>query len=315
MAEERSGVTTGRRWLRRAAAIAAGVAAALPILVYLGVSYSIASGLTTGEREPLEDHPSAYGLEFEDVSFPSRRGDVVLKGWHMRGRGDRPSVIFVHGITANRASNEMLGPAARLVERGFSVLMFDQRAHGESGGDRTTYGVNERLDALGAFDFLVQRGAPPGSVGLFGMSMGAGTAVMAAADEPAIEALVADSPYADAADLIVNEVDVRTDVPRWIIPLFVPGSKLIAGAFFGIDVGKLTPEEAAARIEYPILVLHGEADTRIPPDHGRRVRDAAHPDSGFWLVPGAEHGDAFETFPDEYVRRVAGYFEERLGGR
>ena len=100
---------------------------------------------------------------------------------------------------------------------------------------------------------------------------------MAAADEPAIEALVADSPYADAADLIVNEVDVRTDVPRWIIPLFVPGSKLIAGAFFGIDVGKLTPEEAAARIEYPILVLHGEADTRIPPDHGRRVRDAAHP--------------------------------------
>ena len=110
VAEERSGVTTGRRWLRRAAAIAAGVAAALPILVYLGVSYSIASGLTTGEREPLEDHPSAYGLEFEDVSFPSRRGDVVLKGWHMRGRGDRPSVIFVHGITANRASNEMLGP-------------------------------------------------------------------------------------------------------------------------------------------------------------------------------------------------------------
>ena len=314
MAAEPADNETERRWLRRAVTIAAAVVVTLLVLVYFGVSYSIASGVTTSERKAFEGHPSAYGLRFEDISFPSRKGDVVLKGWYMQGGSDRPSVIFVHGINANRTSEEMLGLAARLVERGFSALMFDQRAHGESGGERTTYGFNERLDALGAFDFLIGRGVSPGSIGLLGISMGAGTAVMAAADEPQIKALVADSPYADGADLIVNEVDVRTDVPRWIIPLFVPGSKLIASTLFGVDIGKLAPESAAARIEYPILVFHGESDTRIPPEHGRRVQGAAHPDSEYWLVPGMEHVDAFATFPDEYAERVARYFEERLGG-
>ena len=273
----------------------------------------IASGVTSVERKELEDHPSAHSLEFEDVSFASRKGDVTLTGWYIPGETDGPTIIFVHGINSNRTGDDAMSLAARLVGRGYNVLMFDQRAHGESGGDKSTYGHHERLDVLGAFDYITARSKGTARVGVLGLSMGAGTAVLAAAEEPALMGLVADSPYANGTDLIVNEVDVRTDFPRWIIPLFVPGSKLIARTMFGVEIGKLKPEASAADLGYPILVIHGDADTRIPPSHGERVREAAPAESELWLVPGVEHVDAFTSYPDEYVDRVARYFEARLG--
>ena len=301
-----------RRIFKRTAKIAITVLVVLLAVVYLGVSYLMASGLSSVERKELEDHPTAHGLEFEDVSFVSRKGDVTLAGWYIPGETDEPTIIFVHGINSNRTGDEAMGLAARLVGLGYNILMFDQRAHGESGGDKSTYGYHERFDVLGALDYLASRGLGARGVGVLGLSMGAGTAVLAAAEEPALQGLVADSPYGNGTDLIVNEVAVRTDFPRWIIPLFVPGAKQIARTVFGVDIGKLSPEVSAAALNYPILVIHGTADTRIPPDHGERVREAVQHDSQIWLVPGVEHVDSFTTYPDEYVRRVAEYFESRL---
>ena len=80
----------------------------------------------------------------------------------------------------------------------------------------------------------------------------------------------------------------------------------------GIDLGFLVPEEAAARLSYPILVIHGTADTRIPTEHGERVYAAAPAGSEIWLVPDVDHVEAFEEHPDEYVDRLTEYFEERL---
>ncbi len=284
-------------------------------VLYVLISFLIAQGVTKADRDPQEDHPSNYGLEFEDVEFLSRRGDVMLSGWYLPGEETSPHLIFVHGIGSVRSGDNAVDLAARMVGRGYNVLMFDLRAHGSSEGDRVSGGYFERQDVLGAFDYLMERGVKPGrtgEIGLIGVSMGAATSIMAAAEEPRITALVADSPYANASDLITRESARKTPFPQWLIPIFIPTAKLMAKSIYGINIGELAPERSAALLTYPILVIHGTGDQRIPWEHGQRVFEAAADGSFLWLAPDVDHVDAFLTYPDEYVDRVTEYFGSRF---
>ncbi len=291
------------------------VVAVLVVLVvaYGLISYLIAVGVTKAERKEQEDQPSAYGLEYEDVEFASRGGGLTLEGWYVHSEARRPTVIFVHGIGSVRSGDGAVELASLLDERGFDVLMFDLRGHGSSGGDQVSAGQKERWDVLGAFDYLRSLADSPEEIGLLGFSMGAGIAVMAAAEEPAIRAVVADSPFAKASDLVAQETARKTVFPRWLVPIFLPTAKLMASQLYDVHLGKLVPEEDVSRLSYPVLVIHGEGDTRIPFAHGQRVYEAAPAGSTFWLVPEVDHVDAFITHPEEYVDRVAEYFGERLG--
>ena len=292
------------------------VAAVVLFAVLYGlVSYMIASGVTKADREPQEDHPSVYGLSFEDVEFASRGGDVRLEGWYIHGDAKRPTLIFVHGMGSNRSGDNAVRLAARLAELGYDILLFDLRGHGTSDGEQVSGGYRERWDLLGAVDFVVMREVPVEEIGILGFSMGAGTAILALAEERGIRALVADSPYARATERIAQEAARKSPFPEWIMPVFIPTAVLMADVLYNIDIGALVPEEAVARLPYPILVIHGLEDTRIPPDRGERVHSAAFPGSDLWLVPGVDHVDAFPTYPEEYVKRVTGYFDDRLERR
>ena len=315
----------GRRrqgtWLPRSRAVRWGLPIVLLLVGFYGyVSYSMASGVTKLDRSPLEGHPTEYGLSYENVAF-SPRGDewddIVLRGWlieaeRLAGQGDELTVMLVHGLNRNRTGDNALELARRLFDRGFNVLLFDIRGHGESSGDRLSAGYFEKWDVLGAYDFLVQRGASPGKVGLLGWSLGAGTALLAAAEEPAIKAVVTDSSFADVHDLIAQETARATVFPQWIVPVFIPGMKVISRVLYGIDVGAVVPEKAAGTLSYPILVIHGGEDSRVPVEQSVRIHAAASAGSEIWLVHGSEHADAVIDEPDEYVERVDVYFHSRL---
>ncbi|MQG13572.1 MAG: alpha/beta fold hydrolase, partial [SAR202 cluster bacterium] len=263
-------------------------------------------------RKPQEQIPSDFNLVSEDVEFFSRRGDVKLSGWYLPGDDSGPHLIFVHGIGSVRSGDKAVGLAARIVGLGYNVLMFDLRGHGSSGGDKVSGGFYERSDVLGAFDYLLRRGVDIGRVGLMGFSMGAATSIMAAAQEPRITALAADSTYANASELIAREAARKTLIPGWLTPVFMPASKLIANGIYGIDIGSLVPEESVADLGYPVLVIHGTEDKRIPLEQGQRVAGAAKEGSSIWLVPEVDHLDAFLTHPDEYTERVDEYFSSRF---
>ena len=72
-------------------------------------------------------------------------------------------------------------------------------------------------------------------------------------------------------------------------------------------------DSQANPVGYPVLIIHGEGDTRVPVEHGIRVHMASHTDSELWILQGIDHINAFQTYPDEYVERVASYFWKRLG--
>ena len=220
-------------------------------------------------------------------------------------------MIIVHGVDSTRADPEVgyLELADALSKRGFSSLMFDLRGHGESVGEQVSGGLFEQRDLLGAFDFLVQRGAPPNRIGVLGVSLGGAVALLAAAKEPRLQAVVADSTCADLSDLIVAEAEKRTGLPKWLVPGMVQSAKLA----YGIDIKQITPVEAIKQLPYPILLIHGSSDERIVPSHAQSLEAAfTAPGTTLWIVPGAEHARTFKSSSSEYTKRVVQYFDEQF---
>ena len=281
-------------------------------LLYTVVSVFLANGVTKADRVAFEHTPDDYNLLFKEVAFNTRGSGISLKGWYIHSSDDAPTIIFVHGLGNNRAGDEALDLASRLWADGFNTLLFDLRGHGISGDGKVSGGYFEQNDLLGAYDFLLSEGVRSEQIGVIGFSMGAAASVLGVSKEPNIRALVVDSPFANTPDLITQEVARTTPIPKWIVPVFNPGTVLAANLLHGIKLDELDPESAVGGIDYPILLIHGIDDTRIPVEHGIRVHAAAHQRSSLWLVPDTDHVDSFLNNPDEYTERVIIYFRDRL---
>jgi len=293
--------------------IALPATAGVVLTLYLVIAFAMVYLATRPERKPFEGTPEAFGLRYREVTFtPRSDDDLVLRGWLIEGVPEAPYLIFVHGIGDQRTGNQSLELAARLVDEGYNVLLFDLRAQGTSDGSFVSAGDFERYDVLGAYDFLLGQGAEPGRVGLVGRSYGAATAIMAAALEPGITAVVADSPFADVQDRISKEAARKTPMPEGLVGIFLPPTRLFADLFYGIHLGSLRPERDVAKLAYPVLIIHGEADERIPISESRRVYEAAPAGSEFWTLPGVTHADGFPAQPDEYLRHLSEYLSDRF---
>lgn len=281
------------------------------VAFYSGTSWYIASQATKAERKPLEDTLARLEVSFEDVVFPARDNSAILRGWYLPTNNARGAIIMVHGLDSNRGSPDFVDLAAGLYRNGFSVLSFDLRGHGESSPGRLSGGLFEQEDVLGAYDWLIGQGLLPGKIGLLGISMGASISLLAGAREPGIAAVVADSPFTDIRDMIGSELPRRGPVPSWLAPMFIPGTTLAARVFYSIDLSRIVPEKAIGNLGYPVFLIHCLGDERIFPEHSRRLQRAS-PSSVLWLAPGKEHGQAFKTFPREYLRRVSDYLHQRF---
>jgi dipeptidyl aminopeptidase/acylaminoacyl peptidase len=135
--------------------------------------------------------PADAGLEYEAVEFRSR-DDLTLFGWYLRG-AKRAAVILVHGHGSKGIV--MIYHASAMVAKGYTVLMFDLRAHGSSEGDVCTSGWLESSDLLGALDYLRSRDDVDGDkIGVLGLSLGGQVALRAAAQDESIRAVVAEDP-------------------------------------------------------------------------------------------------------------------------
>ncbi|NQW24216.1 MAG: alpha/beta fold hydrolase [SAR202 cluster bacterium] len=267
--------------------------------------------MTVVTRLPVVGHPAELGIGFEDVGFPSRYDRVLLSGWYLPATPDTRCIILIQGYGHHRNS-----PAARalqlggsLVGRGFSVLLFDFRGRGESGGRRGSAGDREQWDVLGAIDYVARRGIPVERIALLGFSLGAGVAIMVAAQESRIAAIVSDSGFLDSMEDLENLSLFGLPLPSWFgVPILVIGRTI-----FGVDVSKVRPVKVVENIAQPIFFIHGEDDDVIPADETWELhRVSAGRQDEIWVVPGAGHIASHRRMPDEYAKRVADFFQRHI---
>jgi alpha-beta hydrolase superfamily lysophospholipase len=286
-----------------------GVIVILLAAGYVGVSTVTADQFTRPKRIAVVGSPADLGLTFETVEFASLIDGISLRGWWMPAPGSDRAVVIVHGRNSTRsASNgDLTKQAQGLVKAGYSVLSFDLRAHGESGGERYSFGPLERRDVLGAVVFVRARGIPSGHIAFLCHSMGAATCLLTAPDAADVSAVVADSAYARFTDILDIEFPKQSRLPA----LFIPGGELMADVLYGIDVTKAAPIEVVDQIRpRPILFIHGESDTYVPPENSRRLwRASGESPELLWLLPGVEHDLAYRSYPEEYLHRVIGFLD------
>ena len=277
----------------------------------LALSFILVYANTHPPKYPLSIPPSDYHLDYEDVSFTSDDG-VALKGWLVKPAhpGTRsPAIIICHGVGANRSDFTEL--AASFSKRGYFILQFDFRAHGESAGSRTSLGYHEQKDIIAALHYLKnRREIDPGRIGIYGFSMGGSSAILAAAKTGAFSVVVADSAFTSLRDQVREAITGFYHLPAFpFLHLTVLGYEL----YFQTRVDAVAPVKVIAAIApTPVLIITGEGDALIPADNGRRLYAAAKEPKELWVIAGADHGGTLAAAGDEYEKRVGEFFDKYL---
>ena len=298
-------------WRKRRLQIVLAAAAAA-LIGYLGIALVVAESVTRPYRRALASSPAVFGLDYEDVTFPSTGDAIPLSGWFLPAAGSDRVVLIVHGRNSSRTgdSGELVPHAAALVERGYNVLAFDFRGHGESGGVRYTLGTAEQRDVLGAVAYLEQRGFAPARMGFWAHSMGAATVLLTAAASPAVHTIVADSSFARLDDLLAEQLPRASGLPGF----FNPAILFFTRVAFRADASIVNPVDVVADLPpESLFIIHAAGDRLIPVDHARRIAAAAGAAVyDLWIFPGSQHDQVTAAAPDQYRERVLAFLDQRL---
>jgi alpha-beta hydrolase superfamily lysophospholipase len=254
-----------------------------------------------------DDAFHSVGATREDIWVRASDG-AVLRGW--LGRPSAPNgdwVLLFHGISDNRGG--VISYASFLLRAGYGVVLMDSRAQGESDGALATYGWKERYDVRAVVDVLAAR-EHPRHIFLLGESMGAAIALQAAGVDARIDGVVAESPFSNLREVSYDYAGLHWS--PWL------GETLFRPAVFfalraveregDFRAEEVSPEDAVAARAFPILLICGTADRTVPCRHAWRIFDAAAGPKQLWIVPDADHTQAYGVAPAEFERRVLDFF-------
>lgn len=272
------------------------------------------------EPDPPQS-PADYDLPFFEFTFPSRDG-LRLHGWFIPAagatvtsmedpdwrEGSRGTVVFGHGRFGSKDPDLVYVPWLR--QAGYNAFLFDFRAHGRSEGGHSTFGYLERLDLLGAVDFLRERGIE--RVGVLGFSLGGAVGIATAGANDSIAAVVCDGGYATLRRVII-EGSVDRGYPRPLGVLLAPLVLWAANRRTGLDLAEAEPIQWVSKISpRAVFFIHGEGDPYIPTRDARRMHSLAGEPKELWIVPEAGHRTVDQVRPDEYRDRVLAFFDRHL---
>jgi len=202
---------------------------------------------------------------------------VSLKGWQCRASAPRlGTLVYLHGVADNRTSGA--GIVDRFGRRGFDVIAYDSRAHGESDGDVCTYGYFEKIDLHRVLDAV-----DPGPIVLIGTSLGAAVALQEASQDRRVVAVVAAETFSDLRTVATERA------PFFFSRGTIARALDLAEQQGRFQVDAVSPVAAASTLTQPVLLIHGAADIDTPPAHSQRVLAALAGPKRLILVPGAGH--------------------------
>jgi fermentation-respiration switch protein FrsA (DUF1100 family) len=299
-----------RQYLRSLVRSPIRLFAILALVGALGIFVSVvAVGVLLSWPATGEIGPPPADLAAENVTITSGSG-ATLRGWFVAGQRGGGGVVLMHGVRANRLS--MVERARMLHAAGFSVLLFDFQAHGESTGNRITFGELEAFDAAAAVAFARQR-LPGEKIGAIGSSLGGAAALLGPSPLP-VDALVLESVYPDIGAATANRIravlgwPVGAIVARPLTRLF----ELLLPPILGVAPAKLRPIDHMADVVAPVLIAGGTRDTRTTARETRVMFNRAHEPKLLWLVEGAGHVDLERYAPDAYRANVLTFLTDTL---
>lgn len=252
--------------------------------------------------------PLDYGASsYEQVSIKAGT-DVSLAGWYVPPRSTPgPVVIVLHGAYADRRG--ALEHARPLLADGYGVLLYDQRALGESSGKSLSFGWYDGADLLAAVDWLKSRPeVDPQGIGALGLSLGAHIALNAAYQKPlAVSSLWLDGMQAQRIEDYPQAENTGERFATFINRLILKMAE--------IRLGQPAPPAFTSiirELDQPRMVLVAGAQDDFERRVNQRYADIAGSKAQVWIIPDAGHVGGLAAHPVEYTRRMLAFFQATL---
>ena len=285
---------------RRALRSAAEVAGILLVIIVIASMSGCCEHFFYYPNAKVYSTPAERGLKFEPVEFTSKDG-TRLTGWFLPAVGQaKGTIVHCHGNAQNMTAHWLF--AEFLPRKQFNLLVFDYRGYGKSEGSPARAGTIE--DARAALDYVLsRRDVDPERVALFGQSLGGAIAVVAAAEDKRVKALLIESAFSSYQSAAAHAL--RSNPLTYLFSW--PLSRAL------IRSGRDPIDHIAAISPRPVLVIHGAADRIVPCDMSRELHEAAGEPKELWIVEGAGHTAAGSVRRDEYRRKLCEFFEKAFG--
>lgn len=229
--------------------------------------------------------PDMWGVSYENFTVTTRDG-VKIKGWLIYPSNGNGSAVFIvmHSYMKCKASPELLQVAVGLARRGYYVVVFDFRGHGESGG-MTTLGPEEILDAEAVVNWTSSR-LPGRPIYLLGFGLGGVVAIVDGASDDRVKGIVADSPYMSLSKASARWMAAYTPLPSVYAHLVILWWALLA--HLPLDYSPTSVHS----LDKPYIIIYGNRDPILEPNEARMLASLGRCCAGescLVIVKGAGH--------------------------
>jgi dipeptidyl aminopeptidase/acylaminoacyl peptidase len=280
-------------------------------LVALMVAYLAVNAALAWVYVYILTHPACPAIPTPDLDLPvpeehriTTIDGVTLRAWYYPSENGA-AVLALGGLQGALGAN--LPPVGFLVAHGYGVLQIDSRMCANP-PQHVTLGFAEVQDAAAGLVFLLERPeVDPGRIAAMGFSMGAASAIRAAARHPEIAAVVAEGGYHNLGRNILDSGETTSLLHQ----ILLHG---VAGAYWlqiGENPWRVSPINDLSRISpRAVLLIYGEHEL-----NGARAEQqyqAAKEPKELWIVPGGNHGSNYAVAKEEYEQRILAFLEKNM---
>lgn len=216
-------------------------------------------------------------------------------------------VIVVHGYKSNNLA--MMSYGAKYYEKGYNVVLPDNRAHGKSKGDYIGMGWLDKDDISCWVDWILTRDEQAHII-VHGVSMGGATTMMLSGDNiEHVDGYIEDCGYTSVWDIFASELDKRFSLPTFPI---LDISNYIAQMKAGYDFKDASSIEQVKKSQKPMLFIHGGKDDFVPTEMVYQVYEAAQCEKELFIVDEAGHAESKDYNPEAYWNKVFNFIDEKI---
>lgn len=291
------------------------------LLAIVGISYQLLHTITfAADRVIYGKKTSELAEEIRseiikrpdttEVSFAST-DNIPLAGLLIKRDNAKANLLLCHGYRGNK---ELMYSFIEMFPD-YNILMFDFRAHGQSGGSITSIGYHENKDVIAGARFLRQQTMTSSEKQLpmivLGISMGGAATVKAAElDAELADAIIIDSTYASLPSMGLKGFTKKAHLPQYP---FYPIIKWMFHYLAQCDVSKMMPEKSVRSIAVPIFFIHSCDDSYISPNCAIKLyANAKNKKSSIWIGPSCRHGLLRNYYSELYKKKILKFLNNAL---